>query len=170
MNMKSDRIQMLKKQINLKLSQPRSIHQSRIHGYLEREKHRLPACQQVSSFYCENFNIVDRFNSHWYHIKWPHSQKKDNVHATWALINVAIVNAWVAWCELQRTINHNKFNHNNESIVSFIQSLINDLGDYIERNVERRKRKKKRNLTTKIYNQLLTTTNILKFPHSNYTL
>ena len=94
-------------------------------------------CQLISSFYCRNFNRVDRFNARWYSIKWVHVHKKKKPHMTWALVHAAIVNAWVAMCELKgpKIVRAKKVPP--ISIIDFIRSLHSDMCKYIVKKMNK---------------------------------
>ena len=68
----------LKKQLLSALGPSEQVEKRKMAIESEITKRQKPSCQQISSFYAENFNIVDRFNGLWYDIKWPHTNMKSN--------------------------------------------------------------------------------------------
>ena len=101
-------------------------------------------CQQISNFYCEHFNNVDRFNNYWYRIKWPHVIKNKDVHMTWSIIHLALVNSWVAYCEIKGPTVRRGKKMPPKTIVEFIADLLDDLNKWIKRNKKENRRRRKR--------------------------
>ena len=101
MKLKSNKLTILKKQFLSALGPSEQIEKRKMAIETETIKRQKPSCQQISSFYAENFNIVDTFNSLWYDIKWPHTNMKAITHVTWSIVHTSIINTYVAWCELK---------------------------------------------------------------------
>ena len=97
----------------------------------------VPPFQKMSNFYCNNFNHVDRFNTYWNKIKWPPIIMNKNVHMTWSLVYVAIVNAWIAYRELNALKVKSKVQSPNITIRQFVKRLAKSMDVWL-RQQERR--------------------------------
>ena len=101
-------------------------------------------CQMISSFYCQNFNRVDRFNAWWYSIKWPHRIQNKQQHTTWALIHASIINAWVAWCELfgPKVVRGECRPH--ITLIEYVERLHLCLSKYVSIEINKRQQRRKK--------------------------
>ena len=106
-----------------------SKHNSMLRQYSSHQSSNLTATKAISNFYRSHFNSVDLMDRFWYNIIWEHRTMDWRVHFSWALIHVAVINAWVSYCEIVGP--KSKTKRKPISLLSYIKALSLAIGHIV---------------------------------------